>query len=136
MRCFCESQLKPRNEKCFLIFVVGIAPLGLVLNVHIDNVKKIKYTILENVLWKEKKIIIIPVFLSFFQGIRSSPLENSPSPPFASSAPEDGPLLAAQHGGPDPADVNVCPAGPLDGLHLVHHRQDGDGGQFLQLGYR
>lgn len=84
---------------------------------------------------KKEKFITIPD-VSFLQGVRGSPLENSPSPPFASSAPEDGPLLAAQHGGPDTAHVHVCPAGPLDGLHLVHHRQDGDGGQFLQLGYR
>lgn len=89
--------------------------------------------------WKEREIHhhrCFFFFFSFFQGVRGSPLEDSPPPPFASSAPEDGPLLAAQHGGPDAADVDVCPAGPLDGLHLVHHRQDGDGGQFLQLGYR
>lgn len=73
---------------------------------------------------------------SFSQGVRGSPLENSPPAAFAAAAPEDGPLLTAQHGGADAADVNVRPAGPLDGLHLVHHRQDGDGGQFLQLGYR
>lgn len=89
-----------------------------------------------NVGKKEKFITVPDFFFSFVQGVRGSPLENSPSPPFASSAPEDGPLLAAQHGGADTADVHVCPAGPLDGLHLVHHRQDGDGGQCLQLGYR
>lgn len=77
-----------------------------------------------------------PIFPSFSQGVRGSPLENSPPATFAAAPPEDGPLLTAQHGGADAADVNVRPAGPLDGLHLVHHRQDGDGGQFLQLGYR
>lgn len=73
---------------------------------------------------------------SFSQGVRGSPLENSAPAAFAAAAAEDGPLLAAQHGGADTADVNVCPAGSLDGLHLVHHWQDGDGGQLLQLGYR
>lgn len=68
-------------------------------------------------------------------GVRGPPLENSPPAPFAAAAPEDGPLLAAQHCGPDAADVHVRPAGSLDGLHLVHYRQDGDGGQLLQLGY-
>lgn len=66
--------------------------------------------------------------LSFPPGVRGPPVENSTSAPFAAAAPEDGPLLAAQHRGPNAADVHVRPAGPLDGLHLVHHRQDGDGG--------
>lgn len=73
---------------------------------------------------------------SLSPGVRGPPVKNSASAPFATAAPEDGPLLAAQHSGPDAADVHVRPARPLDGLHLVHHRQDGDGGQRLQLGYR
>lgn len=72
---------------------------------------------------------------SLYLGIRGPSVKDSPSAPFAAAAPEDGSLLTAQHCGSDPADVHVCPAGPLDGLHLVHYRQDGDGGQLLQLGY-
>lgn len=68
-------------------------------------------------------------------GVRGPPVENSASAPFAAAASKDGPLLAAQHGSPDLTDVHVCPAGSLDGLHLVHHWQDGDGGQRLQLGH-
>lgn len=75
------------------------------------------------------------ILSSLSPGVRGPPLENGPSAPFAAAAPENGPLLAAQHRGPDAAHVHVCPAGPLDGLHLVHHRQDGDGGKRLQLGY-
>lgn len=69
-------------------------------------------------------------------GVCGAPVKNGSSSPFAAAAAEDGPLLSAQHRGPDAADVHVRPAGTLDGLHLVHNRQDGDGGQRLQLGYR
>ncbi len=51
------------------------------------------------------------------------------------SAAEDGPLLPAQYGGADPAHVHVCTAGSLDGLHLVHHWQEGGGEQRRHLGY-
>lgn len=71
-----------------------------------------------------------------FAGVCGPPPENGAPAPVAAAAPEDGPLLAAQHSGADAAHVHVRPAGPLDGLHLVHHRQDGDGGQLLQLGHR
>ena len=80
--------------------------------------------------WMDLPFCILP------PGVRGPPVENSASAAFAAAAPEDGPLLAAQHRGPNAADVHVRPAGPLDGLHLVHHRQDGDGGQRLQLGHR
>lgn len=72
---------------------------------------------------------------SLSPGICGPPVKNCAPAPFAAASPEDGPLLAAQHGGAHPAHVHVRLAGPLDGLHLVHHRQDGDGGQCLQLGH-
>lgn len=72
---------------------------------------------------------------SLSPGVCGPPVKNCASAPFAAASPEDGPLLTAQHGGPHPADVHVCLASPLDGLHLVHHRQDGNGGQCQQLGY-
>lgn len=43
------------------------------------------------------------------------------------SATEDGPILSAQYGGADTAHVHVCTSGSLDGLHLVHHRQERGG---------
>ncbi len=82
----------------------------------------------------KNKLTLGPCPLS--PGVCGPPVKNSASAPFAAAAPEDGPLLAAQHCGPDAAHVHVRPAGPLDGLHLVHYRQDGDGSQRLQLGYR
>lgn len=84
--------------------------------------------------WCPKNKLIL-CHWSLSSGVCSPPVKNGPPAPFAAAAPEDGPLLAAQHSGPDPTDVHVRPAGPLDGLHLVHHRQDGDRGQRLQLGY-
>lgn len=69
-------------------------------------------------------------------GICCPPVENGATAASSPAAPEVGPLLAAQHGGPDPAHVRVRPGGPLDGLHLVYHWQDGDGGQRLLLGNR
>lgn len=120
-RCICQlkSQLSPRDKKHFLI----CKHEWFALNEHCCYEKVVN----------ENSVNFLP---SFFQGVCSSPLENSTFAPLASAAPEDGPLLTAQHSGPHAADVNVCPAGPLDGLHLVHYWQDGDGGQFLQLGYR
>lgn len=61
--------------------------------------------------------------------------DGAPAPPPAAS-PEDGSLLPAQLGGADSAHVHVRLAGPLDGLHLVCHRQEGDGGELLHLGDR
>ena len=83
-----------------------------------------------------EKILRIDSPCSLSPGVRGPPVENCASAPFAAAAPEDGPLLAAQHGGAHAAHVHVRPVSPLDGLHLVHHRQDGDGGQRIQLGYR
>lgn len=72
---------------------------------------------------------------SLFPGVCGPPVKNGAPAAFAAAAPENGPLLAAQHSGPDAADVHVRPSGPLDGLHLVHYRQNGNRGQRLQLGY-
>ena len=52
-------------------------------------------------------------------GVRGAPAEDGASAAAAAAAAEDGPLLAEQHGGADPAHVHVRPGGPLDGLHLV-----------------
>lgn len=83
-------------------------------------------------------VTVIEPHLSFIPhpGISSPPVEDSASAPAAASAPEDGPVLPAQHCGAHPAHVHVRPAGPLDGLHLVRHRQEGDGGKHLLLGHR
>lgn len=55
----------------------------------------------------------------------------------AASVAKNGPLLSAQHSGAHPAHVHVCPAGPLDGLHLVYHWKERDGQQCAHhLGYR
>lgn len=55
----------------------------------------------------------------------------------AASVAKNGPLLPAQHSGAHPAHVHVRSAGPLDGLHLVHHWKKGDGQQYAHhLGYR
>jgi len=51
--------------------------------------------------------------------------QSGPSHPPCSSPPEDRPLLAVQRPGARPAYVHVRPAGPLDGLYLVRHRQRG-----------
>lgn len=77
-----------------------------------------------------------PACFLLFLGVRGTPVEDSAAASFAEAPAEDGPLLAAQHGGPDAAHVHVCSAGPLDGLHLVYYRKNGDGGQCLPLGYR
>lgn len=77
----------------------------------------------------KNKFTVGPCSLS--PGVRGPPVKNSTSAPFAAIAPEDGPILAAQYSGTDAADVHVRPPGPLDGLHLVHYWQDGDGGQRL-----
>lgn len=69
-------------------------------------------------------------------GVCGAPVKDRASASFAEAPAEDGPLLAAQHRGPDSAHVHVCPSGTLDGLHLVHYRENGDGGQRLPLGYR
>lgn len=68
-------------------------------------------------------------------GVSGAPVEDCAFNSTAEAAPKDGPLLAAQHCGSDSADVHVCPSGSLDGLHLVYHRQEGNGGQHEQLGY-
>ena len=60
-------------------------------------------------------------------GVRGAPAEDGASAAAAAAAAEAGPLLPVQRHGAHPAHVRVCPAGPLDGLHLVHHRPQGDG---------
>lgn len=55
----------------------------------------------------------------------------------AASVAKNGPIFPAQHSGAHPAHVHVCPAGPLDGLYLVHHWKEGDGQQCEHnMGYR
>ncbi|XP_040548264.1 potassium voltage-gated channel subfamily H member 4 isoform X6 [Gallus gallus] len=55
----------------------------------------------------------------------------------AAAAAEVGPLLAVQCHGADAAHVCVRTAGPLDGVHLVRHRPQGDGEQRpADLGHR
>lgn len=55
----------------------------------------------------------------------------------AAPVAKNGPLLTAQHSGAHPAHVHVRSAGTLDGVHLVHHWEEGDGQQCADhLGYR
>ncbi|XP_048782732.1 potassium voltage-gated channel subfamily H member 4 isoform X3 [Lagopus muta] len=55
----------------------------------------------------------------------------------AAAAAEVGPVLAVQRHGADAAHVCICAAGPLDGVHLVRHRPQGDGEQRpADLGHR
>lgn len=52
-------------------------------------------------------------------------------PAAASFAPpaETGPLFSAQHNRPHPAHVHVCSPCTLDGMYLVCHWKNGEGGQ-------
>lgn len=65
--------------------------------------------------------------LSPLPGVSGPSAKDRPPAETPASAAEDGPLLPAQYGGADPAHVHVCSAGPLDGLHLVHHWQERGG---------
>lgn len=62
-------------------------------------------------------------------GLPGAPPEDRPAAAPPAPAAEAGPLLAAQHDRPDPAHVHVCPAGALDGVHLVRHWKNGEGRQ-------
>lgn len=62
-------------------------------------------------------------------GVSGASPENRAAPAPSASSAETGPLLPAQHDRPDPAHVHVCAPCPLDGVHLVCHRKDGEGGQ-------
>lgn len=73
-------------------------------------------------------IISVMLFLCV-TGLSCALVKDSTFAAPAAPAAKNGPLLSAQHRGADPAHVHVRPAGPLDGLHLVHHWKEGDGQQ-------
>lgn len=62
-------------------------------------------------------------------GVPGAPPEDRAAAAPPAPPAEAGPLLPAQHDRPDSAHVHVRPAGPLDGVHLVRHRKNGEGRQ-------
>lgn len=60
-------------------------------------------------------------------GNHGAPAEGGSSPAPGEAAAEAGAVQPVQLPGAGPATVHVCPAGPLASLHLVCHRQGGDG---------
>ncbi len=63
------------------------------------------------------------------QDISSAPAENCAIVASVKTAAEVGQILTVQRHGTNAAHVDVCSAGSLDGLHLVHHRAQRDGDQ-------
>ena len=64
--------------------------------------------------------------LSIHAVLWGPPVEDGSAASVTAAAAEAGALLPVQRSGSDPADVHVCPAGPLDGVCLVLHRSQGD----------
>lgn len=84
-------------------------------------------------LWNRRKLLTsclasdkwfsLPVLLGF----PCPPSKNSAAAAPLASPSEAGSLLPAQHNCPHASHVHVCLACSLDGLHLVCHREKGDG---------